>query len=101
MSLLPLLIVVSGLWFRSSLVGVMAALVTVAYGGLWLDSLLWRPEHAVELPAHVLFLIGVVFFAIVTRQQAARIEALGQFCELRGGGRDSEAAGEESSRRST
>jgi serine/threonine-protein kinase len=79
----PLLIVVSGLWFRKGLVWFMTGLATASYVVLLLDSLLFRPELSVRFEHPVIFLVSLGILGFVVAYQVGRIHALEKYYHSR------------------
>jgi len=79
----PLLIVVSGLWFRTGLVWIMTGLAVVSYGVLILDSLLFRPELRVRFESPVIFLVSMGILGFIVAYQVGRIRSLERYYHRR------------------
>jgi len=84
----PLMIAASGLWWRVKLVWITTLLATLAYCGLWVDTLTWRDSLAGWRPspdlAHSnIVLAGMLLTGYVVARQVKRILLLSQYYEHR------------------
>jgi hypothetical protein len=79
----PLLIVVSGLWYRVRFVWFMSILSLASYGFLVFDYYHWRPalreQFGPDPTRHVIFVLGMLATAGVMGYLVSRIRALSSY----------------------
>src|SRR4030095_2623896 len=78
----PVLIVVSGLWFRVGVVWFTAALAAAAYGWLCLAHY-FRAGTLDVAHHHLIFLVGLLVLAYATAAQVRRVRALSYYYQHR------------------
>jgi len=79
----PLLVVGSGLWFRTRLVWFTTGLVALSYVLLLSDSIFYRPALGVPLYRPVIFLVSIIILGFIVTYQVSRVHALERYCRVR------------------